>query len=101
MNTMSTQHEPDCTAQTSYHGQCSCRPTRTPYQEPNRRQPLSTMKQTKHASACLAAQDPHFACTCDPIEENLLVQASRPSPAELIRRAKQRGLFKPRNEYGF
>lgn len=101
---MSTQHEPDCAAQTNYHGICTCgfsgstpalKVTR------DRKEPLSSMKQIKHASTCLAAQDPSFACTCEPIEENLLIQASRPSPAELIRRAKQRGLFKPRNEYGF
>jgi len=48
-----------------------------------------------HLPGCPKYIDPTTlaACTCADIEEEMVVRASRPSPADLIRAAKSRGLI--------
>jgi hypothetical protein len=52
-----------------------------------------------HYEDCPAAEGQGGICTCEGIEDAIVAQASRPSPAELIRRAKAKGLIQPKQAY--
>lgn len=52
-----------------------------------------------HRSGCPKRTDPSGHCECDALDEAMIVQASRPSAAELVRRAKAQGLIKRAQPY--
>lgn len=54
----------------------------------------------EHTLACASQADPPGVCDCGLLEEQLVMQASRPSPAELIRRGKAKGLINSVPSYG-
>ena len=52
-----------------------------------------------HYAACPAGADALAACRCTEIEDAQIAAASRPSAAELIRRARQQGLINAQQAY--
>ena len=52
-----------------------------------------------HYAACPAGADALAPCRCNEIEDSQIAAASRPSAAELIRRARQQGLINPQQVY--
>ena len=52
-----------------------------------------------HYAACPASTDAAAPCRCTEIEDTQIATASRPSAAELIRRARQQGLINAQQAY--
>ena len=58
------------------------------------------MEDDAHLPGCPKRTHTDAHCQCEAIEDRMIQRASVPSPAELIRRAKQKGLLKPTQAYG-
>ena len=52
-----------------------------------------------HLVGCPKGTDPSAHCQCEAIEDRMIARASMPAPAELIRRAIQRGWIKKGHPY--
>lgn len=52
-----------------------------------------------HYPTCPASSDAEADCRCNEIEDSQIAEASRPSAAEMIRRAKAAGILKPAVAY--
>ena len=52
-----------------------------------------------HYAACPASTDAAAPCRCTEIEDTQIAAASRPSAAEMIRRAKAQGILTSQHAY--
>ena len=57
------------------------------------------MQMENHYPTCPASSDAEADCRCNEIEDAQVAEASRPSAAEMIRRAKAAGILKPAVTY--
>lgn len=53
-----------------------------------------------HYPDCLRRTDPSEECTCEQIEDTTIAVSSLPNPADLIRRARAKGLLEAAPAYG-
>ena len=56
-------------------------------------------ERAEHLPVCPVHKDPSATCICERLENIQIEIASRPSAAELIRRARQGGLIKAVHSY--